>query len=365
MQSENYVQPNLPAADPSARKKRPNKTTLFISAHAITFLLGLSLLIFVIYRIGYQSLVDSLSSVGWGFLLILALNLSRHLLRAASMYRAVAPDHRTFKYRSAVAARFGGEAVNFFSFAGPFLGDATRAVLLKRNVPLAQGASAVIIDNILYYVTVILIVLGGVAVLITNYGSSGSAMSRVLFAIVVVALVLFAALMVAIVTRVKPISRILGFMEKREIAPQFLLRRHEGLLDVERNVFQFYHDRKADFFIVFGISLGVHAISVTEVYAALRMLGHDPSVSTSFIIESLTKVINAVFSFIPGTIGVYEGGNGLILKTLGYTTAVGVALALVRRGAILLSTSIGLAILIWRGAERGARHLAEGRDRSR
>lgn len=365
MQSENYVQPNLPAADPSARKKRPNKTTLFISAHAITFLLGLSLLIFVIYRIGYQSLVDSMSSVGWGFLLILALNLSRHLLRAASMYRAVAPDHRTFKYRSAVAARFGGEAVNFFSFAGPFLGDATRAVLLKRNVPLAQGASAVIIDNILYYVTVILIVLGGVAVLITNYGSSGSAMSRVLLAIVVVALILFAALMVAIVTRVKPISRILGFLEKREMAPQFLLRRHEGLLDVERNVFQFYHDRKADFFIVFGISLGVHAISVTEVYAALRMLGHDPAVSTSFIIESLTKVINAVFSFIPGTIGVYEGGNGLILKTLGYTTAVGVALALVRRGAILLSTSIGLAILIWRGAERGARHLAEGRDRSR
>jgi|CXWL01.1.fsa_nt_gi uncharacterized membrane protein YbhN (UPF0104 family) len=359
MQSENYFEPDVPSGDTPGGKRGSNKTVLLISAHAVTFLIGLALLVFVIYRIGYQSLLDSLSTVGWGFFLVLALNLCRHLLRAASMYCAVAPEHRTFNYRSAVAARFGGEAVNFFSFAGPFLGDATRAMLLKRNVPLAQSASAVIIDNILYYVTVIIVVLAGVAVLVANYGSSGSGMSRILITIVVVALVMFAGLMVAIVNRVKPISRIIEFLERRDITPKFLVRRRPGLLAVEKNVFHFYHDRRGDFFTVFGISLAVHAISVTEVYATLKLLGHEPFVSTAFVIESLTKVINAVFSFIPGTIGVYEGGNGLILQTLGYTTAAGVALALVRRGAILFSTSIGLIILVWRGAARGARHLAE------
>ena len=100
---------------------------------------------------------------------------------------------------------------------------------------------------------------------------------------------------------------------------------------------------------------------MTEVFFALRFLGHDAPVTSAFIIESLTKVINAAFSFIPGTIGVYEGGNGLILKTLGYTTTVGVALALVRRGAILFATSIGLTILIWRTAARGTRMIKQGR----
>jgi len=141
---------------------------ILILVHAVTFLIGLALLVFVIYRIGYQSLLDSLATVGWGFLLILGLNVCRHFMRAASLYWAVAPDHRNFRYRNAVAARFGGEAVNFFSFAGPFLGDATRAVLLKRNIPLSEGASAVIIDNILYYVTVIMMVPAGVAVLLVN-----------------------------------------------------------------------------------------------------------------------------------------------------------------------------------------------------
>ena len=106
----------------------------------------------------------------------------------------------------------------------------------------------------------------------------------------------------------------------------------------------------------------MHALSVAEVFLALKFLGYDATASTSLIIESLTKVINVAFSFVPGTIGVYEGGNAIILQMLGFTTAVGVSLALVRRGAILFSTTIGLIVLLWRGAARGAKHIAKADD---
>ena len=359
MQSENVLESELqPTADPAAKNKS-NKTTILIWAHAITFLLGLALLVFVIYRIGYESILQSVARVGWGFFLVLALNLARHLSRAASLYLAVEPERRTFKYRSAVAARFGGEAVNFFSFTGPFLGDATKAVLLRKNLPLTYGASAVIIDNILYYISVILVVLAGVAALVVAFGSSGTGINNALILIVLFSIAGFVALILAISYRVTPASFAIKALASRNLAPSFLLRKQQNILDVENNVFQFYHNRRADFFKVFGISLGVHVLSVAEVYLALKFLGYDALVSTAFIIESLTKVINAVFSFIPGTIGVYEGGNGIILQTLGYTAAVGVALALVRRGAILFSTFIGSVILIWRAAERSAKRLAK------
>lgn len=357
MQSENFLRSDLQISEePKPKKSRKN---LLIWIHAITFLLGLSLLVFVIQRIGYQSVLESVSRVGWGFFVIVALNLTRHLLRAASLYQAVAPEHRTFKYRSAVAARFGGEAVNLVSVVGPFLGDATKAMLLRKNLPLTHGASAVIIDNILYYVTVIMVVLAGVATLLFTFGSSGSAMSNVLLAIVAGALLVFTGILLAILYRITPLTHAIDFFDRRNIAPGFLIRKRQNILDVETNVFRFYHDRRSDFFKVFGISLGVHTVSVTEVYMALTFLDEKALVSNAFIIESLTKVINATFSFIPGTIGVYEGGNEIILKTLGYATAVGLSLALVRRGAILLSASIGLTILLWRGAERGARRFAK------
>ena len=62
--------------------------------------------------------------------------------------------------------------------------------------------------------------------------------------------------------------------------------------------------------------------------------------------------------------GVYEGGNELILKTLGYgaTPGVGVALALVRRGTSLIGNLVGVIILFWRGAIGGANRLKKNRE---
>ncbi|HKU72511.1 MAG TPA: ABC transporter permease, partial [Pyrinomonadaceae bacterium] len=80
-----------------------------------------------------------------------------------------------------------------------------------------------------------------------------------------------------------------------------------------------------------------------------KMLGFHPQVAQAYIIESLTKVINFAFAFVPGTIGVYEGGTEVILqKGLGFTPAAGLALALVRKAAIVVWTSIGLLVLTWR-----------------
>ena len=81
-----------------------------------------------------------------------------------------------------------------------------------------------------------------------------------------------------------------------------------------------------------------HASSVVEVYVTLGMLGYDARVAQAYVIESLTKVINFAFAFVPGTIGVYEGGTEVILRALGFAAATGVALALVRKAGIVFWT---------------------------
>ncbi len=363
MQSENDLEPETNSAAEQKATRLPKVRGLWLWLHAIGFTIGFSLLVWLIYNY-WDQVRQSVVNVGWGFVFVVGLNITRHLLRALTMYRAVDPAHRTFKYRSAVAARFGGEAVNFFTFAGPFLGDATKAILLKKNVSMTESASAVIIDNVLYYITVILVMLGGVAVLISQYGSLSSSVRIVLFGIVIVAIILLTGLVLAMMYRFKPLTYLIKQLNKRGVAPSFILKKKDTFESVESNVFHFYHDRRADFFSVFGISMITHCVSVTEVFLVLKLLGNVPFVSTAFIIESLTKVINASFSFIPGTIGAYEGGNGIILRTLGYTTATGIALALVRRGAILFSTFIGCIILLWRTAEGGAKRLKDNKNKT-
>jgi uncharacterized membrane protein YbhN (UPF0104 family) len=155
------------------------------------------------------------------------------------------------------------------------------------------------------------------------------------------------------------LSFVLAKLDNRGWLPGAVARRRDYIHEIETNVYSVYNDRPKLFYSLLGLGFLAHVTSVLEVFLALNLLGYSPSFVQAYIIESLTKVINAAFSFVPGVVGVYEGGNGIILKALGFTTAIGVALALVRRGAILFWAAFGFAILLWRTVDRGAKSLAK------
>lgn len=351
----------LPPENPVTETKSAFSGSM-VWVQSVTFLLGLGLLVFVIYKIGFQIVIDALTRVGWGFLIIVALNGARHFIRALCIYAAIPAQHRSFKYRYAAAARFAGEAVSFMTFTGPFLGEATKAALLKKRVPLSHGVTAVVIDNILYDISVALLVLGGIGTMLFAYdGGDNHWLRYILYVTAAGAVLLIAATLFAARSRVKPLTRILKNLNQRGWLPGFLASKTESVYEIEDNVHEFYTNRRGTFFLMFGLIILSHVLSIVEVFAVLYMLDVLPiaNFSTAYIIESLTKVINFAFSFVPGTVGVYEGGNGIILHSLGYTTAIGVTLALVRRGAIFFWTIVGLIILLWRGVTSGTKKLSK------
>ena len=350
---------SLPIVE-SVRENKLNLRNPMLWIQIITFILGLGLLAFVVYKIGFHTLFDAFAKIGWGFLAIVALNGARHFIRALCIYLAIPSQHRAFKYRYAVAARFAGEAVSFLTFTGPLLGEATKAALLRKRVPLAHGVTAVVVDNILYDISVALLILGGVGVMFYVYGGGDSrAMRDVLYVVAMIAFLAVAAIVWAARSQVKPVSWTLKKLAAKKWLPRFIASKQKNVYEVEDNIHQLYTHRRTTFFTMFGLIVLSHVLSVAEVYLALYLLEVTAYASTAYIIESLTKVINFAFGFVPGTVGVYEGGNGIILHSLGYETAVGVTLALVRRGAILCWTFVGLMILLWRGVSGGTERLTK------
>lgn len=322
-----------------------NKRLMIIQM--LVFLAGFALLIYLIYKTGFYTVYNIISQIGWYFFIIVLLNGLRHFLRAWCIYLTVPPVTRFFKYKNALAARLGGEAISFITFTGPFLGDATKAALLKKHIPLSQSGAAIIIDDVIYYISVVMLILSGIGILSLSY-TNNNVMKIVLLAVAVGSFAIFAGIFSLIWFRIKPLSFIIKKLSKKNLIPKFILKQKDWIYELEKNVYQMYLHRRPTFFAVFGINLLAHIFSIIEVYTALRLLGFLTTIKVAYIIEALTKVINFSFSFVPGAVGVYEGGNGLILKTLGFTTAVGVALALVRRGSIFFWTFIGLLVLLWR-----------------
>ena len=328
----------------------------------LAFLLGLALLVFVLRKVGLQPVFDSLSKIGLGLLLLLGISGLRHLLRALAMRTAVPSGHHHLNVWQAFVTRLSGEAVSFLTFTGPLLGEATKAALLKKRVPLVTGVQALIVDNLLYNASVVLFILSGACVMLGSYDLPDAAHYTLLL-IAGAAVLVLSVVALAVSRRVMPVSWLLETLSKRGMEPKFLRRRDEHIHRVETNVYNFYQHRRGAFFAIVGLDLLSHVTSVFEVYAALRLLGLRPGLYAPYVIESLTKVINFVFGFVPATIGVYETGTELILRTLGFAAATGLTLGIVRKAGSIFWTACGLLALASRAARTGTRHVLERHPR--
>lgn len=324
---------------------KAQKSLIWLQVVAFGF--GLALLIYVLNRVGLQPIFDALLRIGLGFFILLGISGLRHVFRTVAMRAAVPSEHRNLTFMQAFAARLGGEAISFLTFTGPLLGEATKIALLRKRVPIAYGVPALVVDNLLYNISVVFFILTGACVMLFAYDLP----PVVYYVLVVISLVASLGILITALAarhRIMMLTWAIDQLARLRLSPKVILKKRHHIHNLEAKVYDFYKHHPAAFFGMIVCNLLSHVASVVEVLVTLRMLGFSPRVAEAYIIESLTKVINFAFAFVPGTIGVYEGGTEVILQTLGFAAATGVALALVRKAGIVFWTSIGLVVLTWR-----------------
>src|SRR5438128_4836320 len=130
-----------------------------------SFVAGLLLFAYLIKQTGVGQILRYLAMMGWGFAAILALSAVRNVTRAASWYYAIDPMHRRIGFWSLMNVMLAGEAIKYLTATGPLLGEPAKAAMVRREVPLVAGFSSVIVENLLYNLTVFLLMLGGLPAL--------------------------------------------------------------------------------------------------------------------------------------------------------------------------------------------------------
>jgi putative ABC transport system permease protein len=332
--------------------------------HILAFVFGAMLLFFLVRAVGVAPIFDALRQIGAGFLVLLVIAGLRHLLRTISMRLAVAPEHRRFTLWEAFTTRLAGETITFFTFTGPVLGEATKAAILRKRVPLASGVQALAVDNLLYNLSVALFISTGAFVMLLTYNLPAGA--RLPLVVIAAGMTLVIVVVSgAVVSDAMPVTGAVDFFIRRDLKRPWFESRREHFHRVEANVYDFYKHRPAAFFTMFACDLGAHVTTAAEVYIILAMLNFEPTARVAYIIDSLTKVVNLVFGFVPATIGVYEGGTGFILHTLGYAVATGVTIGIVRKASMIVWALIGLFSLVTHTAPAATRKLFERHPRMR
>jgi hypothetical protein len=134
--------------------------------------------------------------------------------------------------------------------------------------------------------------------------------------------------------------------------PKYIDKIRPRAQSLEDRVYGFYATSQRSFLSIFLLDMCFHAAGMLEVFITLAFISPvAPTLTQAFILESVNRIINVAFKFIPLRAGVDEGGTGQVSKVLGFARDIGVTLAIVRKGRDIFWSAIGL-LLIWKKNQR-------------
>lgn len=343
------------------------KKTLLKWLHIVSFVAGLALFVYLIKQTGLGIITGYLAMMGWGVAAILALSAVRNVARTASWYYAIDPDHRQITFWSLANVMLAGEAIKYLTATGPLLGEPAKAAMVRREVPLVAGFSSVIVENLIYNLTVFLVMLAGLPALAwlvdVPHRLQVAAGFFTATLVLVIGLVWLAVRgrWFILARMLEQLRRLTARRADAKAAGQTarLATLIARVREIEANVYAFYEHRRGAFFAIFAVNMLSHFINVAEVCLILALMRLPASLAAGFVVEAVTKVINGAFFFVPTRAGVYESGNALTLDAIGLSSSAGVALAIIRKLRALVWVAYGLgAIAVILFKDRRARQAA-------
>jgi len=325
-------------------------TKRFAPLGIIFAILGLLLFAYTVRKAGVNEIIDGIQRLGAGFLLVLALSAIRHIVRSLAWVRCFEPPYN-LRFRDAFAARLMGEALGtIIPFVSIAISEPSKAAFVRRRVPFIAGLSALAIENIFYSLSVVLIIFSGMATLLISfplpkplrYAAAGS---------LVVILIIVPLGYLIIRKQLRFLSGAFTWLGNRFSRRAWIEAAGERTKTLEERVYGFYDRNQERFLLILALEICFHLAGIAEVYVTLFFISDTvaPTLLTAFILESVNRVINVAFKFVPLRTGVDEYGSGALAKVLGFTRAIGVTLAIVRKARDIFWTAIGVVLIVRRG----------------
>ncbi len=312
----------------------------------LALLLGVTLLAYLVAHVGADKLVENAKAIGWGILLVLGLAGISHVIKTWA-WRLTAPGElNKVSFARTLGLRLASESLGQLGVAGQVLGDGTRASLLGSEVQTSSAISSVALDRGLFMLSgLIVMIVGLLTLMFVPTAPRGLRICACVTAIVLLALLI---LTVRAFRQGWPVlsgtARVVGRVPWLKA---WLQRKESVILSAEEQLLGFHTRAPQAFWTSVLLNFVAHGMAIAEVYLILLLMGSKVSIVGALMLESLTKLINAIGGLIPGTVGAYEGGNMAIVKLVRLSAGEGLTLGLCRRFRAIAWAIVGGICLLY------------------
>jgi len=345
------VNPEPLAAKPSQRApgiSRKNTNRLKALGVLLT-LLGLGLFSYFVYSVGVHEIAANVEKFGWaGFAIILFLYFARMATRATAWKLSVYEPY-ALTFRDTMTAVLIGEALSSMIPLGILVSGTTKAVAVRKRVPLVVGLSSVATENLFYsFVTSFFLILGAFVFVRSFNLEPGWALTVDLLIVAMFVVVVVLALMIA--RQWHFASETCNWIYEKGFARGILEHGRMQVRLFENLIYAFYRRYPQRFLPIVLCETAYHLIGITEVLLVLSLILEGvPSLLTAFMLESVSRLLTIIFKLVPFLIGIDEAGAQFVAETVGIGAGIGVTLAIIRKGRMLFWTAAGILLIVKRG----------------
>ena len=305
---------------------------------------------YFVRKAGVTQIIDGIKRLGLGFLLILGISAIRQIARSLAWMHCFESPY-SLRFRDAFAARVMGDALgNIVPLASVAVSEPSKAAFVTNRVPLLASLSALALENIFYSLSVTIFIFSGTVALLLAFPLK-PALRYASFGTLAVTILIVPLGYLIIRKQWKFLSGAMSILWRRNIGRTWMEKTIPRARTLEDRIYGFYERNSNRLPMILGLEMCFPLAGVLEIYTTLWFISDivAPTLLTAFILESVNRVINIVFKFIPFRLGVDEAGTGMLAKVLGFTTAIGAALAIVRKARDVFWTTIGVALMVRRG----------------
>jgi glycosyltransferase 2 family protein len=306
----------------------------------LLFILGFAILAWVLYKFDLKTVIVQLRAFRGYFALIIFLSIIKNFVRTLAWKMSLGTAEPKPGFFLLFWARLAGESVAYLSSGNVFVGEPLKVMLVRDKLHLETGITSVLLERTIYSFTAILVLLSGLLYALTRFSvSESTGLLAILFSIVlgvVISLGLYAFLQ-----EMPVLSWGLGVARKLPLIGRRLSQRHvEGVLIVEKQLYDYRHNHPKRFYLVFALDLLFNLMTVLEVFIIFKGLGAMITYPEALLVEALTKAGNLIF-FIPAGIGTYEAITIVLARMLNLNSQIGLMVALIRRFSTFFWVTLG------------------------
>ncbi len=308
----------------------------------VSLAIGIITVILITYNVGFSEILSLLARASLLFIvcylvtsLLIASMLTLKWKVILNAHGVDVPYNRLFMYRLA------GYSVSYLTPSAHVGGEPIRAYLLQtEKVPINTAFSSVIIDKAIEIFTDIMFFFFGVLIILNSFTVEPT-MKIIILGISLGLILLVGIFIGGILGKQSMFVSIFRFLRLNKI--KSLKAAEQNLADIERQIEEFYRQRKDSFLIIFIIMIILWGLMFLEYRFALLMLAEVASPVQIFLI--LTGVGLAYSIPIPAAVGTLELGQLSAAKVLGLSATTAIGLAFIIRARDLIWTVLGIIFL--------------------